>query len=116
MRSRTVLCITLAVVCAAVFASSALATVVTYFGPNWYMNPNQTAQTSGFALRDYNKIFRPAGTYAAVQYNDTNGNFIAGTAGYQNPVSLGASGQVARALCGNLSTYVTYPTTCNTTT
>lgn len=116
MRSRAFLCIALAVACAAIFASSALATVVTYFGPNWYMNPNQTAQTSGFGLRDYNKIFRPVGTYAAVQYNDTNGNFIAGTAGYQNPVSLGASGQVARALCGNLSTVVTYPTTCNTTT
>jgi hypothetical protein len=100
---------------AAVLAGSAFATVVHYYGPEWVMNPWQTAQTSGFTNRDYNKMFRPAGTYAAVQYNDTSDQWIAGTAGYQNPVELGASGQYARALCGNLIDDFIYPTTCNTT-
>jgi hypothetical protein len=115
MRSRA-LAVLATVVAAGVFAGSALAAVVHYYGPEWVMNPWQTAQTSGFANRDYNKMFRPSGTYAAVQYNNTGGGFIAGAAGYQNPVQLGPSGQLARALCGNLSSFTIYPTTCNTTT
>lgn len=115
MRSRA-LAVLATVIAAGVFAGSAFATVVTYFGPEWTMNGWQTAQTTGFANRDYNKIFRPAGPNVAVQYDNTSGGFIAGTSGTHNPVVLGPSGQLARALCGNLTGSTFAPTTCNTTT
>lgn len=116
MKSRAVLSLAVAVVSAAVFASTALATVVQYYGPGWVMNNNQVAETSGFANRDYNKMFRDGSGYVAVQYNDTGGSFLFGDAGYGNPVQIGPSGQLAKAKCGNLSGGLTYNTTFNTTT
>jgi len=116
MRSRALICFVLVVACAAIFASTALATVVHYYGPGWVMNNNQVAETSGFANRDYNKMFRDGSGYIAVQYNDTGGGFLFGDSGYGNPVQIGASGQLAKAKCGNLSGGLIDNTTCNTTT
>jgi hypothetical protein len=116
MKSRAALSLAVAVVSAAIFASAAFATVVHYYGPGWVMNNNQVAETSGFANRDYNKMFRNGSGYIAVQYNDTGGGFLFGDSGYGNPVQIGASGQLAKAKCGNLSGGLIYNTTCNTTT
>lgn len=109
--SALILCF--AIVCLVV-PGVALATTNQYYGPNYVMNPNQVAQTSGFALRINNYLYRPAGDYGVVQYDDTNGNPISASSGTQNPVHQGGSGQSARSLCGNISNDYTYPTTCQT--
>lgn len=114
MRSRVLIGLAVATFCAAFFASSALAVVVTYYGPSWTLHDYQVEATNGYASRNYNKLFRPQGNYGVVQY-ETPGGFYDLEDGYQNPVELGPSGAYLLCKCANWQEPWVYPATCNTT-
>ena len=91
-------------------------TVVHYYGPNWVMNPGQD-KISGYAPRDYNIMYRPAGTNAIIAYQNTNGTqwgFVGPTTA--NPVHSTSGASYAAAVCFNDSASTIINVTCDTTT
>jgi hypothetical protein len=91
--------------------SAALAIVVTYYSAAFCAN-NSGGDTAGLAVRDYNRVYRPAGNtfklyYAGGQtYYDT----------WSNPFVTPASVGVDSAGCRNNSGGTVANVTCQTTT
>jgi len=98
-----------------IWPAMALASTTQYFGPNWVMNPSQTAWTGGLAVRINNYMYRPAGDRGITAYQDSSGTQFGFDDTTGNPVHSGSSGGTsAYSGCFNYSNNYTYPTLCQT--
>jgi hypothetical protein len=99
-------------------AISWASTVVTYSAVGQTMVNLQTASNPTSALRDYNRVYRPAGFFFDLAYLNSDGsNQSAVHSNAANDPYFDPTGSafLARALCRNNSGSVVSPVTCQTT-